>query len=207
MEFETSSFDAMTEVLRWRRDVRHFKTDPIPEADLDILKAAMDLAPSVGNARPWRVLRVRDPKVMAEARAIFEACNAAAAGSYDGDQRDDYMALKLSGLDDAPVQLCVFTETAPEEGHGLGRATMPETLGQSTAMAVYSMMLTARAMNIGAGMVSILEPGKIEALFEVPETWQFSSWICVGYPQKMDDTPLLHRSGWQENTTTVWEDR
>jgi 5,6-dimethylbenzimidazole synthase len=207
MEFFESQQQALTEILRWRRDVRHFKTDPLPEADLDRLRAAMDLAPSVGNARPWRVFRVQDRQMIARVRDIFEACNEEASDSYDGEQRRAYLKLKLQGLDDAPVQLAVFTDTNPEEGHGLGRATMADTLIQSTAMSIYSLMLTARAMNIGAGMVSILDPDAIETLFDVPEGWKFASWICLGYPQKTDDTPLLHRMGWQENTTTEWGER
>ncbi|MCT4607774.1 MAG: 5,6-dimethylbenzimidazole synthase [Pelagimonas sp.] len=204
MEFFDSQRQALHEILRWRRDVRHFRRDPLPEDDLEQLRHAMDLAPSVGNARPWRVFRVQDPEVMTQARDIFQRCNEAAGDDYEGDRRAAYMKLKLAGMEDAPVQLAVFTETDPEEGHGLGRATMADTLVQSTAMSIYSLMLTARAMNIGVGMVSILDPGAIETLFDVPPGWRFASWLCIGYPQTMDDTPLLHRVGWQENTTTSW---
>lgn len=205
MEFFDSQRQALHEILRWRRDVRHFKRDPLPEEALYQLRHAMDLAPSVGNARPWRVIRVMDDRVLGQARDIFQGCNDTARDSYADDRRDAYMQLKLAGMEDAPVQLAVFTDTDPAEGHRLGRATMSDTLVQSTAMAIYSLMLTARAMNIGVGMVSILDPKAIEALCDVPQGWRFASWLCIGYPQKVDDTPLLHRVGWQENTKTRWD--
>jgi nitroreductase len=47
-------------ILRWRRDVRHFRPMRWTEARIVRLQQAMDLAPSVGNARPWRVIRVED---------------------------------------------------------------------------------------------------------------------------------------------------
>jgi 5,6-dimethylbenzimidazole synthase len=115
--------------------------------------------------------------------------------------------LKLAGLDQAPVQLAIFTVIDPPEGHGLGRRTLPETLRQSTAMAIHTLWLAARAENLGLGLVSILDPRAIEQLFAVPAGWAFSAYLCLGHPQSIDDSPLLHRLGWQENTPTVWEER
>lgn len=187
--------------------MRHFRPDPVAEAVLSRLRAAMDCAPSVGNARPWRVIRVTDPALRAAVRADFLRCNADAAGAYDDATRAEYLALKLAGLDAAPVQLAVFTVTDPAAGRGLGRRTLPATLRQSTAMAIHTLWLAARAENLGLGMVSILDPGAMERLFAVPEGWEFSAYLCLGWPEFTDDTPLLHRTGWQENAATVWEER
>ena len=199
--------DSLRTLLSWRRDVRHFRPDPLPDAALEHLRAAMDSAPSVGNARPWRVLSVLDTRLRAKVRADFERSNTAAADEYDGTDREAYLALKLAGLDQAPEHLAVFTETAPNEGRGLGRQTMPQTLEQSTSMAVHAMWLMARACNIGVGMVSIVNLDRIEALFEVPETWRFTAYLCVGYPEFNADMPLLHRAGWQHNSQTCWQTR
>ena len=62
----------------------------------------------------------------------------------------------------------------------------------------------ARAENLGLGMVSILNPREIELLLAVPEGWEFAAYLCIGHPEFMDDTPLLHRNGWQENGETDW---
>ncbi len=195
------------EVLRWRRDIRHFRRDPVAESMLEELQRAMDCAPSVGNARPWRVIRVEDPAIRARVKSIFETENAAAACEYDDDAQADYLRLKLSGLDRAPVQLAVFTDTDPAEGRGLGRRTIPETLAQSTVMAIHTLWLAARAHNLGVGMVSIIDPEKVAALFETPRRWAFTAYLCLGWPEWDDDTPLLHRSGWQKNTPTRWISR
>lgn len=207
MQFTMEEAGTLERILKWRRDVRHFKTDPVPEDVLARLQAAMAAAPSVGNARPWRVLRVKDPDLRGAVRASFERCNREAAAAYDDASRADYMRLKLAGLDAAPEHLAVFTVTDPEAGRGLGRRTMPETLHQSTAMAIHTLWLAARAENLGLGMVSILEPSEIERLFDVPEGWEFSAYLCLGWPEFTDDTPLLHRVGWQENQPTDWVER
>ena len=97
--------------------------------------------------------------------------------------------------------------TTPDKGRRLGRQTMPQTLEPSTAMAIHAMWLMARACNIGVGMVSIINPERIEALFDVPKTWRFTACFCLGYPEFDDDMPLLHRADWQQNTPTRWQTR
>ena len=194
-------------IALWRRDVPHFLPDPIPQDILQRLQSAMDAAPSVGNARPWRVIRVDDPNLRAQVRADFARCNTGAPLAFDGEQRAAYDALKLAGLDRAPVQLAVFTDINSAQGHGLGRQTQPETLQQSTAMAIHLLWLAARAENLGLGMVSILQPSAIEALFAVPQGWIFSAYLYLGWPETQDDTPLLHGAGWQVNTATQWTER
>ncbi|MGC8201809.1 5,6-dimethylbenzimidazole synthase [Aliiroseovarius sp. PTFE2010] len=207
MKLTQAHQDTLQTILAWRRDTRHFRTDPLAPTVLDTLRQAMDSAPSVGNSRPWRVLRVVDKTLRAKVSADFERSNAAAAQGYEDASREAYMALKLAGLNQAPEHLAIFTETAPIEGRGLGRQTMPQTLEQSTAMAIHALWLMARACNVGVGMVSIIDPDRIAALFEVPETWRFTAYLCIGYPEFDDDTPLLHRVGWQENTPTRWQIR
>ncbi|GBR10392.1 5,6-dimethylbenzimidazole synthase [Acetobacter oeni] len=207
MKFTAPEAATLHRVLRWRRDVRHFRTDPINEPVLTRLRDAMDLAPSVGNARPWRVIRVTSQALRAAVRADFIRCNAKAVQTYDGQQREDYLRLKLAGLDNAPLQLAVFTVTDPPEGHALGRQSMPDTLNASTSMAIHTLWLAARVENLGLGMVSILDPVLMERLFDTPADWRFSAYLCLGHPEFEDDKPLLHRTGWQDNHTHPWEER
>lgn len=204
MELTQAHRDALSDVLQWRRDVRHFLTDPVPQDTLDRLRAAMDMAPSVGNARPWRVLQVTTPALRSAVIANFEQANAAAAVIYDDDKRAAYDQLKLAGLRDAPVHLAVFTEQTPDEGHGLGRQSMPEMLSYSTVAAIHTLWLAARAENLGLGWVSILDPSGVARILDVPESWELTGYLCLGKATADDDTPLLDRKGWQANTPTAW---
>lgn len=204
MQFSDADLDGLLNLMRWRRDVRHFRTDPVSDEALAVLAQAMAMAPSVGNARPWRVIRVVSPAVLAGARTIFEDCNLAAGERYEAGRKAAYGRLKLAGMDRAPVQLAVFSHADPAEGHGLGRHTMPETLIQSTAMAIHALWLAARALNLGVGMVSVLDPRRIEGLLDTPADWRFQAWLCIGHPAFDDDTPLLHREDWQRNEVPGW---
>src|SRR5215475_3227886 len=112
------------ELIRWRRDVRRFRRNPLEGGLLETILDFASLSPSVGYSQPWRFICVRDPKLRSAVRSNFIACNQAALTSYDGDKAALYAKLKLAGLDDAPEHLAVYCDMETQVGHGLGRRTM-----------------------------------------------------------------------------------
>ena len=196
------SFDAdfqlkLTELIRWRRDVRRFHATPLAEADRAALYEAIAAAPSVGLSEPWRIVRVVTPQTRAAVKANFTAANDAALAGFSGARAEAYARLKLAGLDDAPEQWAVFAEMEPDKGHGLGRATMPEMAAYSVAGAIMQLWLVARARGLGVGWVSILDAAALTTLLDVPPGWRLVAYLCIGTPEANDDRPELERSGWE----------
>src|SRR5487761_2445226 len=85
MNFSAAFADELDDLLRWRRDVRHFRRDPLPDGLLESLLERAALAPSVGYAQPWRFVRVDSEERRAAVIASFERANAAALSSYEGE--------------------------------------------------------------------------------------------------------------------------
>lgn len=192
-----AAFGAQLETLfAWRRDVRRFRRDPLPDGALDRLLGLADLAPSVGNAQPWRfvILNSEQRGVLAD---HVDAASETAARNYADDRAAAYRALKLHGLREAPTVVAVFCDDAPHAGHGLGIATMPEMLRYSCVMAIHTIWLAARAEGIGLGWVSILDPDAVGRLLEAPASWTLIAILCLGYPETATDRPELERLGWQ----------
>jgi len=197
-QFDAAFRATFNELLAWRRDVRHFRPEEAPdEATLDELFDLAALAPSVGNCQPTRFVRVDDEARRASIRANFEAANRDALAALRGERAALYARLKLAGLSDAPIQLAVFCDEATEQGHGLGAGTMPEARRYSTVCALHTFWLAARARGLGVGWVSILDPGTIAEALDVPRTWTFIAYLCVGFPHKEHLIPELERAGWQ----------
>lgn len=178
--------------------MRHFRSDPLPAGSVDRLVACAALAPSVGNAQPWRFVRVTSPALREALAAHVDAASERAADGYDPSRAAAYRALKLHGLREAPAILAVFSDEAPAAGHGLGIATMPEMLRYSTVMAIHTLWLAARAQGIGLGWVSILEPQAVAAALDVPAAWGLIALLCLGYPGCPSAEPELQRRGWQD---------
>jgi 5,6-dimethylbenzimidazole synthase len=192
----------LRDLLVWRRDVRRFRTDPLPAGTLERLFEIACLAPSVGLSQPWRFVVVEDPGRRAAVRDVFDACNADARASYAGETAVKYAQLKLEGLREAPGQFAVFTDHATAVGRGLGRRTMPETADYSAVAAISMMWLAARAENIGMGWISILDPARMNDILDVPALWHFIGYFCVGYPKAESDRPELECAGWEQRRDT-----
>lgn len=188
----------LRDLLAWRRDVRHFRRDPLPAGTLDSLIELACLAPSVGLSQPWRFVIVDNETVRAGIREIFAVCNAEALAAQSQSRSGLYARLKLSGLEEAPSQLAVFADRSAEQGHGLGCRTMPEMIEYSAVTAVHTMWLAARAQGIGMGWVSILDPQKVAALLDVPPHWKFIGYFSLGYPKNQGTVPELEQLGWEQ---------
>jgi 5,6-dimethylbenzimidazole synthase len=199
-EFDDAFRARLRDLLVWRRDVRRFRRDPLPAGTLERLIDLACLAPSVGLSQPWRFVVVDDPVRRAAVRDNFERCNADALAAQSPERTAAYARLKLAGLDDAPCQLAVFADRSITQGYGLGRHTMPEMIEYSAVTAVHTIWLAARAEGIGVGWVSILEPGSLAAMLDVPSHWKFIAYLCLGFPQSEDDVPELARKGWEQRT-------
>jgi 5,6-dimethylbenzimidazole synthase len=185
------------ELFVWRRDVRRFRTDPLPNGAVDRLIETACLSPSVGLSQPWRFVIVDEPTRRRAVIEDFKSCNADALGVYAGERAARYATLKLSGLEQAPGHLAVFADKTSDIGHGLGRATMPETTEYSVVAAITAMWLAARAEGIGLGWVSILTPERIHAILDVPQSWKFIAYLCIGYPEAECDQPELEQAKWE----------
>ncbi len=196
--FDDAFRSRLVDLIAWRRDVRRFRREPLARGTLEQLIECACLAPSVGLSQPWRFIIVEDARCRAEIRTCFEACNADALQAQTPDRASLYARLKLSGLDDAPGHIAVFADHETQQGHGLGRRTMPETIDYSVVMAIHTLWLAARAEGIGLGWVSILDPARVGAILQTPLSWTFIAYLCVGYPAEEHDTPTLERDGWEK---------
>ena len=194
--FDEAFCAQLTELFRWRRDIRHFRQQPVPASLLNDLLEIASLTPSVGLSEPWRFVTVDDPQRRAAVRASFETCNARALAGQ-GERAAPYARLKLAGLDQAPCHLAVFVVSEPQQGGGLGRATMPQTTAYSAVMAVHTLWLAARAAGLGLGWVSILDPVAVAVALDVPAEWSLIGYFCLGYPEAEDAIPELERLGWE----------
>ncbi|NRB16240.1 MAG: 5,6-dimethylbenzimidazole synthase [Rhodobacteraceae bacterium] len=199
-----SQFDLL---MRLRRDVRRFRNTPVDEAVLTRCLDAIRLAPSVGLSQPWRILRVESETARAAALTNFQAANAQALAGYSGDRAKTYSQLKLTGMQDAPVQLAIYCDDSTTQGHGLGAATMPEMRRYSVVTAITLFWLTLRAEGLGLGWVSVLDPDQLNRDLNAPAGWQLIGYFCLGHPEQITETPELEQKGWETRQQALFIER
>jgi len=200
--FDDAFRGQLRELFVWRRDVRRFRSEALPDGMLERLIELACLSPSVGLSQPWRFVIVDDPGRRRAVLDHFKTCNADALKSYCGELAARYAGLKLAGLQEAPCQVAVFADRATRVGHGLGRRTMPEMAEYSAVAAVCTLWLAARAEGIGMGWLSILDPQRMVEILDVPNAWRFIGYFCLGYAQSDNDRPELESAGWEQRRPT-----
>jgi len=195
--FAESWREGVYQAVYRRRDVRHFRPDPVPP---DVLARVLDAAhhaPSVGFMQPWNFVIIADRATRQQVQALYERERLAAAQFFDEPRRSHYLSLKLAGILDAPLNLCVTCDPTRAGPTVLGRNSVPETDVYSTCCAVQNLWLAARAEGLGVGWVSILKLPQLRAILGIPPHVVPVAYLCLGYPKQFWEQPELERAGWR----------
>jgi nicotinate-nucleotide--dimethylbenzimidazole phosphoribosyltransferase len=189
---------AVHDVIRLRRDIRHFQPDReiAPEVLHRILEAA-HLAPSVGFSQPWGFVLIRDRPVRERIRSSFLRCREAEAARFPPLRREEYLRHKLEGILEAPLNVCVAVDLRDQGEAILGTTAQPEAVRASACCAVQNLWLAARAEGIGVGWVSIVEPAVLRSALALPAGVEPIAYLCLGHPVAFRDRPLLEETRWR----------
>jgi 5,6-dimethylbenzimidazole synthase len=182
-----------------RRDVRsQFLPTPIPAEVLWRVLNAAHHAPSVGYMQPWDFILIDDLPLRHRIRALFLQENARAADHYEGERAALYRTLKLEGILESPLNLCLTCDRTRGGPHVLGRSSIIEMDLFSSCLAVQNLWLAARAEGIGVGWVSILDPVPLAQLLGLPENIYPLAYLCLGHVSEFLNSPELEQKGWRQ---------
>jgi len=194
--FTQGERDVIYQVIRARRDIRHFIPDQtVPPEILERILRAAHQAPSVGLMQPWRLIRIHDPELRRQLKEEADRERIATANALDS-RRDAFLKLKVEGISECAELLIMVM--APDDGTVLGRRTLPREMAiSSCACAIQNLWLAARAENLGLGWVSFFDPRVVGKLLECPDTAEPLAILCLGPVAEFPPAPLLVLSGWR----------
>lgn len=196
--FSEPEREAVYRAIFERRDVRrNFLPTPIPEPVIMRLLTAAHHAGSVGFMQPWDFVVIRSAVTKRAVKRLFVEANTEAARRYTGLKGDLYRRLKLEGIEEAPVNLCITCSRRRGGRDVLGRSTVRATDLYSTCCAVQNLWLAARAEGIGVGWVSILDHEALKRVVGVPKSVTILAYLCLGYVSKFEPAPDLETAGWR----------
>ena len=195
--FNQEEADLLLDIIVNRRDVRgnRFSNRPIEEEKIrQILLAAIN-APSVGFSQPWEFVLVKSNEIKQRIKESFNQENEKASDLFEGEKQKEYNRLKLEGIFEAPLNIAIFYSQAQKTV--LGQTSMPEVGLYSVVCAIQNMWLMARALNIGMGWVSIIDPEKVKHILKAPEKNQLVGYFCLGYCTQFLKQPELEMLKWE----------
>lgn len=194
--FDDAELAGVRRAINERRDIRRFRPDPLSEPLLDWLLEAAHRAPSVGLMQPWRFVLVRSERTKAAMQALAARERLVQSEHFDERARE-YLDLKIEGIREAPLSICVCCDRDAGGPEVLGRHTIRDTDLYSTCLAIENLWLAARAEGVGVGWVSFYRPDDVRELLGLPAHVVPVAWLCVGYPDERPLRPGLEAAGWQ----------
>ena len=179
------------DLIKSRRSIRRYTTEPIPpETILGLIEAA-SWAPSAHNRQPWRfavITQAADKDRLARAMGNRLRADRTA----DGDQPEEIerdVARSYARLTGAPVLIMVCLSLVDMDSYpDPQRAQNERAMAvQSTAMAAQNLMLQAHAAGWATCWMCapLFVPELVRATLNLPEDWEPQGVISLGRAAEM----------------------
>jgi 5,6-dimethylbenzimidazole synthase len=198
-DFNDAEREAVYKAISLRRDIRRqFEPTPIAKDILVRILSAAHRAGSVGFMQPWDFVLIEDRATRENVRDSFIRERNRAAEFYDSERKDLFLSLKLEGILESALNICVTCDRTRGGPHVLGRSSILETDLYSTCCAVQNLWLAARTEGIGVGWVSILDPQELKRILGLPDHVVPVAYLCLGYVRQFPPAPELEQAGWRQ---------
>ena len=196
-EFTDDEKSGFYKAIFSRRDVRsRFTSQPIDDSILTRILNAAHHAPSVGFSQPWNFILIKDQNTKQKIKQSFDEERLRSSRLVDEPKRSKYLSLKLEGILDSPVNVCVTYDPSKFGPFVIGKSSIPETGIYSVCCAVQNLWLAARTEGLGLGWVSILSNQILKDVLDLPEHVVPVAYLCLGYVEEFASKPDLETAGW-----------
>jgi 5,6-dimethylbenzimidazole synthase len=201
--FSDSEKEGLYKAIFSRRDVRsRFHTDKsLPDDVLFRILDAAHHAPSVGFSQPWNFILIKNKSIRRQVKESFlkeyrKSISLLEADNDNKQRKEKYMSLKLEGIMESALNICVTYDHSRFGPFVLGRTSIAETGVYSVCCAIQNLWLAARAENIGVGWVSILSNEDLHKILAIPNHIRPIAYLCLGYVNEFSERPDLESAGW-----------
>ena len=178
----TTTDPGLFQTIYSTRALRRFKPDPIPEDVLFQLFDAAIRASSGQNAQDWRFVVITDPAIKAKMQEWASEGWPRYQARYGSEEAIKQLPrsqrLSLFSVRDLSANLA----NVPAIIGVLGMKGRHSTPGGSTFPAVQNLMLTARALGLGASIFNLAIRDELLTMLGIPENNQLYCLIPIGYP-------------------------
>ncbi len=180
-----------------RRDTRgEFKNEEIDDEVIGRILDAAHHAPSVGFMQPWDFVVVKDKEVKQKIKDGFEIAHNEAKEMFDEKRKNVYKTLKLEGIIESPIGICITCDRTRTGDVVIGRTANMEMDLYSSVCAVQTLWLAARAENLGVGWVSIIHHDTLKEVLNIPKHIVPIAYLCIGKVDYFHEKPELEKAGW-----------
>ena len=195
--FNEQEKDGLYKAIFSRRDVRsHFTSEPIDDEIITRILNAAHHAPSVGFSQPWNFILIKNEETRKKIKESFILENKKAAELIEDPKKSKYLSLKLEGILESAINLCVTYDPTKFGPFVIGKTSIPEAGIYSVCCAIQNLWLASRAEGIGVGWVSIISNEELKKTLNLPARVVPIAYLCLGHVTEFAEKPDLETKGW-----------
>ena len=192
----------LDDIIKSRRDTRHFTNDAVPDAVIEKALQAGHWAPSVGLTEATRYYLIKSAEIKKAIKELFLEYDQKAAKSTDDElQKEQYQALKLEAIEDAPLGLVIAYDRSVLNQFTIGTVGSNEAIKNSAVCAAQNVWLSLTEQGYSMGWVSILNYYQFKKILGLPEHIEPLGYFCVGKPATdYGKQPMLQQLHWKDKS-------
>ncbi|RZJ54211.1 MAG: nicotinate-nucleotide--dimethylbenzimidazole phosphoribosyltransferase [Flavobacterium sp.] len=192
----------LDDILKSRRDTRHFTTDEVPDEVIQKALQAGHWAPSVGLTDATRYYIIKSAEVKIAIKNLFLDYNEKAASLTDNpEQKEHYKSLKLEAIEEAPMGLIIAYDRSVLNQFTIGTVGSNEAVKFSSVCAAQNIWLSLTEQGYGMGWVSILNYYQFKKIIDLPENIEPLGYFCIGKPAtNYNNQPMLQQLNWKQKS-------
>jgi len=192
----------LDDILKSRRDTRHFTADPVPDEVIEKALQAGHWAPSVGLTDATRYFIIKSDEVKGAVKNLFLDYNQKAEELTDNpEQKEHYRTLKLEAIEEAPIGLIIAYDRLVLNQFTIGTVGSNEAVKFSSVCAAQNIWLSLTEQGYGMGWVSILNYYEFKKMLDLPENIEPLGYFCIGKPAtNYDNQPMLQQLKWKQKS-------
>ena len=190
----------LDDIIKARRDTRHFTKEQVPQAVLDKALLSGHRAPSVGLTDATKYYVIKSATVKKAIKELFLEYDKKATEATDNEtQKLEYKALKLEAIEEAPIGLIIAYDRSVLNNFTIGTVGSSEAIKFSAVCAAQNIWLSLTEQGFSMGWVSILNYYEFKKIIGLPDHIEPLGYFCVGQPAtNYDDQPMLQQLKWKE---------
>lgn len=196
---------SLDDILKSRRDTRHFTTDEVPDEVIQKALQAGHWAPSVGLTDATRYYIIKSDEVKSAIKNLFLDYNKKAEELTDNpEQKELYKSLKLEAIEEAPIGLIIAYDRSVLNQFTIGTIGSNEAVKFSSVCAAQNIWLSLTEQGYGMGWVSILNYYQFKKILDLPEYIEPLGYFCIGKPAtNYGNQPMLQQLHWKQKSETA----
>ena len=148
--------------------------------------------------QPWNFILISSDEMKEKLAWAADKERRALAIHYEGERATKFLSLKVEGLKEAPLTICITCDPTRGGSHVLGRNSIPETDILSTACAIQNMWLAACAEGLAMGWVSFYKKNDIRDILNIPPHIDPIALLSLGYTDQYPSKPILETADWEK---------